>query len=487
MNTNMNTNIKNITRIASTLGTWTGQTHLKTDIGSYELLAYFVIHFMPDPMRGYGCSLEGCIEQHNQICEVGNTDADGVDGYTQSCNDIAGNIIDWSDVTAFMYFGARIDVGFPFNKHRAEDTGGWVGPFNIIMANGDIPPNNDNDNDNDPAKPKVVDRYVSRYVKSPLTQYLKMPQNCSLLGEDDFNKVAGPIAVDSTTQGQYDPNRSDDDSSDDYDPYQKYLGTCDNGDVKPYLPLFEFDFEQSQSTDVNGTETLQENIQVKVNYKFLTMPNKSDFMYKLWPMVQRRFNKANMGFHVSGPYCYGDDPGRGYTFDMNFDTRDPKAMLKLNHGCVEGLPCTPPAAELYNLQRGGGGGSSGGGGDNPPDSNGGNIPIIPDDGGSTVDVGQTLFFLMAIILLSAMLLCSCCLNCRYRRRLKVVTSTIDGVDEPTYQRLGDVNDENDGDGREEDVGNDATNVQGGEQQDTADVTATTPLIEKAEEEGTEIV
>jgi hypothetical protein len=37
-------------------------------------------------------------------------------------------------VSAFMYFGAKIDVGFPFNKHRAEDTGGWVGPINIVMA-----------------------------------------------------------------------------------------------------------------------------------------------------------------------------------------------------------------------------------------------------------------------------------------------------------------------------------------------------------------
>ena len=36
-----------------------------------------------------------------------------------------------------MYFGAKIDVGFPFNKHRAEDTGGWVGPMNIVMAQDD--------------------------------------------------------------------------------------------------------------------------------------------------------------------------------------------------------------------------------------------------------------------------------------------------------------------------------------------------------------
>ncbi len=390
-----------------------------------------------------------------------------------------------------MYFGARIDAGFPFNKHRAEDTGGWVGPFNIIMAKGDLPQNTDNESsDSDDSAPKVVDRYVSRYVKSPLTQYLKMPKNCTLLGEEDFNKVAGPIGVDSTTKGQYDPDR--DYYDDDYDPYKKYLGTCDNGDVQPYLPLFEFDFEQSSTTDGNGTETLTEKIQVKVNYKFLTMPNKSDFMYNLWPMVQRKFNAANMGFHVSGPYCYGDDPKRGYSFDMNFDTRDPKAMLKLDHGCVEGLPCTPPAAELYNLQRGG----DGGGNNNAPNSGGGNIPIPPDDG-ATVNVGQTFLFLVVNILLLVMLIVTCCLNCRLRRRLKGVTTRVasDGgvtddvnlvVNEPSYQRMGDGGVQGDVGGHTNlAAGNDAGNDEEGDDQEEDGVT--TPLIDRVKEERSEIV
>lgn len=304
---------KNVTRLASILGTWTGQTHLKTDIGSYELLAYFVVHFMPDEMRGYGCSLEDCIEEHNQVCEVGgagdgdgdgdgNGNGDG-DDYTKVCSDLAGKVVNWSDLTAFIYFGARIDAGFPFNKHRAEDTGGWVGPLNIIMSKGDICSAGtitDNETDVD-----VVDRYVSRYVKTPLTSYLKMPQNCTLLSPDDFNNVAGPKAVDSTTRAQYDPTRNADNCTDadtdadaDVDPYHKYLNTCDNGDVQPLLPLIQFDFEKNKQTN-------QESIQVKLNYKFLSMPNKNDYMYNLFPMVQRRFNQADLGFHISGPYCYG--------------------------------------------------------------------------------------------------------------------------------------------------------------------------------------
>ena len=156
---------------------------------------------------------------------------------------------------------------------------------------------NDNDNNNDDNVMKVVDRYVSRYVKSPLTSYLRMPKDCTLLGADDFDKVAGATAVDSTTKGQYDPNRTNDD---DDDPYHAQYKTCANGDVQPLLPLFEFEFEQNTTSP-----TLEENIQVKLNYKFLSMPNKGDYMYKLFPWVQKQFNKADLGFHISGPYCYG--------------------------------------------------------------------------------------------------------------------------------------------------------------------------------------
>ena len=376
---------KNTTHISSILGTWTGQTHLKTNVGSYELLAYFVVHFMPDPMRGYGCTLKDCIEEHNQVCEVKQDSNDPV------CSNLAGHMIDWSDINAFIYFGARIDAGFPFNKHRAEDTGGWVGPLNIIMASADIPdphPNLDNST-------IVVDRYVSRYVNSPLTKFLKMPTNCSLLGEDDFNKVAGPIAVESTTKGQYDPNRNPNNDKD-YDPYHDHLNTCDNGDVQPILPLFQFDFEQNVASK-------EESIQVKLDYKFLTMPNKDDYMYKLFPMVQRRFNKADLGFHISGPYCYGNDPNRGYTFDMNFDTRDPKAMLTLTHGCIEGLPCTPPAAELYDAK--------GRGSDVIPN-------VIPNGDGATVDVGSSMGLIGSNVLLLLLLIYTCCFNSKLRKQLK---------------------------------------------------------------------
>jgi len=314
-------------------------THLKTDIGSYELMAYFVIHIMPDPMRGYACSLDDCLEINNQACMWN-------DQGEKECRDIANTLFDWSDVSAFMYFGAKIDVGFPFNKHREEDTGGWVGPINIVMAQG---PNRQSVfHDDDSAE--VIERYVSRYVQTPSTNYIRMPENCTLVREEDFRKIAGDEAVKQTAEGQYDPDSPNND--DDWDPYEKYLNTCENGDVKPMLPLFQFDFVKRLGGIDDDDDSEKENIEVKLNYKLMTMPRKKDYMYDIYPKIQNRVNRAGLGFHISGPYCYGNDPKRGYSFDMNFDSRDPKKMLNLEHACVEGLPCAPPAADLYVLSKG---------------------------------------------------------------------------------------------------------------------------------------
>ena len=91
-----------------------------------------------------------------------------------------------------------------------------------------------------------------------------------------------------TAAGQYSESDTD-------DPYAQYLNTCNNGDVKPMLPLFEFDFVKADSGE--------EEVEVNMAYKFMTMPRKKDFMYDMYPTVQKRFNKAGMGFHISGPYC----------------------------------------------------------------------------------------------------------------------------------------------------------------------------------------
>jgi len=373
----MNMNLaKNTTRISSILGTWTVKSHLKSDIGKNELLAYSTLYFMPDAMRGYGCSLENCREDMNNICMFEDSSQDAV------CKNMADSVVDWSDVALFIYFGAAIDVGFPMYKHSDQNTGDWVGPFNMIMAKdaSSLSPSLKSQS----GQLELLDRYHVRYVQTPMTSFLRKPVDCNLLGDDDFNTVLGSIALEETVKAQYDSN-----ASSGVDPYEKYHGTCDNGSVMPILPLITFDFMKDS---VTGNEV----IKTMFSYKLPITPKKNDVMYTFMPEIQRRFNKKDSGFHLSGPYCFDDDPHGAYTFDMNYDSQNPKKMIQMHHGCVDGLPCTPPAAAFYTKEQND---------YNPAD-------LIPDEP-TTVKVGTIIYLIVALCLIGIVLLISFVFNFKY--------------------------------------------------------------------------
>jgi hypothetical protein len=298
------------------MGTWTGQSRLKAAVGPYEMNIYFVVHLMPDPLRGYGCEMSNCSEIQNQVCIEQKQEA------SQKCVNLEDGQVTWSDVSAFLYFGARVDAGIPFNVHLEHNLGGWVGPLNMVMAQNST---------RDENMTSIVDQYVVRYVDSPSTQYLHMHPNCSLFGPEDFERYMGASAVNQTVHSQTHASHGE-------DPYVPYLKTCAHGDVKPILPLFDFSFVK----DVDGTEK----VEVKLDYKILTFPHEGAPMYRLFPTLQERMNRRNGAFHISGPYCYGDDPKRGWTFDFNYDSNNENEYMSLVHGCVEGLPCLPSAAEI---------------------------------------------------------------------------------------------------------------------------------------------
>ena len=178
----------------------------------------------------------------------------------------------------------------------------------------------------------LIDQYVSRYVNTLSTPYLQRDPNCTLIQQVDFDSYAGLSAVNATIrrQRQYMPGD---------DPYESQFESCSNGNVQPILPRFSFGF----------TNSSLENIQIKVDYKILTMPGKKDTEYNLLPSLQKRFNHKDGAFHISGPYCYGDDPKRAYSFDFSFTSAHPNADISLFKGCVEGLPCLPPAAMIGDL------------------------------------------------------------------------------------------------------------------------------------------
>jgi len=378
---------------------------MKASIGHYEMLTYFVVHLIPNPMRQYSCSLKDCNEIDNQVCEkilVKNKNKKG-QKMTEQCKCMDDGIMDWSDVSAFLYFGAKVDAGIPFNKHVDHNTGGWVGPLDLILAqsnsnntNDDIATVHQDNNFGDAAKPQpppkpvqLVDRYVARYVTTPTTPYLQMPENSTLFREEDFERYLGPTAVNETTHVQVNANE--------LNPYAPYLKTSDNGNVKPILPLYEFRFIKN----MNSTKE-EESIQVKLNYKILTIPKKTDIMYKVFPTLQKRMNHRHGAFHISGPYCYGEDPHRGYTFDLNYDSNDANddQVMTLVHGCVEGLPCVPSAGEIS------------------PTLNQFLHNTTKPSNTSTVEVGQVVVLTFVAYLLALALLISLVCNCRQTRRLR---------------------------------------------------------------------
>jgi hypothetical protein len=187
-------------------------------------------------------------------------------------------------VVSFIYFGVDFNLGRPINKRIKKDTGGWMGPISIILAQ-----NMTEDTASDDSRRNVVDRYEARYVHTPTSASLVMSPNMTMLSKEDFENFFGVKAVNSTTAVQ---------SSIAGDPYEPYLKTCDNGSVEPILPLYQFEFIQDPAT---GNET----INVKIDYKLLTIPDKDRIAWKFMPTL------AKKGLPVKGPYCYGKQ-GRHY-------------------------------------------------------------------------------------------------------------------------------------------------------------------------------
>lgn len=86
---------------------------------------------------------------------------------------------------------------------------------------------------------------------------------------------------------------------------------------------------------------------IQKDYKILTFPHQNAPMYRLFPTLQERLNKRNGEFTISGPYCYGEDPKRGWSFDFNFNSSNDNEVMTLVHGCVEGALYRVPGWLMY--------------------------------------------------------------------------------------------------------------------------------------------
>jgi hypothetical protein len=182
---------------------------------------------------------------------------------------------------AFIYFDIEFRLGIPFDINEKRSTGGWIGPLNMILAR-----NFSATEEEDTANSNVIDRYVARYVQTPISPYIMMSPNMTLLSKEDFPGYFGLVAINNTAHVQAEPAAVNGDM------YAPFLNTCDNGNIHPILPLYQFEFVRDPQT---GNET----INVKLDYKILTIPDEHTRAWKWMPTLAKR------GLPVKGPYCYG--------------------------------------------------------------------------------------------------------------------------------------------------------------------------------------
>jgi len=363
----MENSTKNATRIASLLGTWTTQANVKVKVGGLKLEGHFVTHFMCDSqLKQNSCSMHHCSERNNKACMIENEE--------KKCVKTNETIIDWSDVVAFFYLGGKVDTGFPFFIHEAYDMGAWVGPYNIILAR------NENLITN-----TTLDSYTVKYIESPKTAYLKKPPECDAYEPEDFYVSFGVGSVKNTVQFQSSESYSA------YDhPFDKYYKTCENGDVKPILPSAQFDFVLDETS---GNET----IEVNFNYHLFTFPQKNDPILKIFQIMM------TTGLPITGPYCYGNDPTRGYAIQFKYDSREKEDQLGIMyHKCVSGLPCLPYGAETCKQKN----------------YTGGDIDDDPVDAATTTIDTTELYLCIGIVFLSFVLIIVTIINFRLMKKLQ---------------------------------------------------------------------
>lgn len=248
-------------------------------------------------------------------------------------------------VNAFFYFGAKIDSESQPKAKFELSSGDWIGPWNLILAQESVPvgPNS-----------TLVDRYVARYVQSrsmmPSFLQNKLPFESTLYTKpDDYAAFLGSSALKYMTQSQTNYSVATNDTSID-DPYASHLQTCDNGNVQPILPLLELTFTDpnanSTKSQMTNSDDGDDNLQMsfKVQYKMMAVPTLDEPAYRVLPHLQSKFQgKGNFNI-LGGPYCYGDDPMRGYSFDLLLDSQHNSSGVSFVRGCLPGYPCVPPTA-----------------------------------------------------------------------------------------------------------------------------------------------
>lgn len=382
--------VKNDTRIASLNGAWTVDLRLKTDVGGASMRVWYSFNLMCDPLiqnEALGKCTNGsvpitgeCDSLHrNEIC-MRELDDGGVK-YNYTCGSMQNNQTDWSDQLMMYHLGLEIDIpGF----YLYDDTGDFIGAFSLVLPQPDL----DMYTKTHEARQgeRIIDVYQARYLNSVYSDKIYRPENCSIFSASNFEAMGGKEALNYTIEYQTLPEE--------VDIYAPYYNTCENGDAHPTLPIMRYEF--SRSNVFPFTET----IDIVFSYHLFVAPKMEDT--KNWEKAK------DLGFPISGPYCYEGEL-RGYTVDMDFDSKKGSDYVQYEHACIEGDPCLSKAYERCSLCS--------------------DIEVRESNGGTTIQIGVVIWLILSITMLSAFFCCSFISNWRNRKLINQLETEMNVIRE----------------------------------------------------------
>jgi len=410
---------KNLTRIASLNGAWTVDLRIKADVGDASMRVWYSWNLMCDPLiqnEALGKCTDGSTPitgecdsiSSNEICmrEFVDDDEYGVK-YDYTCGSMLNNETDWSDQLMLYHLGYEIDVP---GYYELSDTGDFIGAFSMVLPQPDLAEYRETHTPR-PGE-RIVDVYQGRYVNSPYSNKIFRPENCSIFSSKNFEAMAGKEALNYTIEYQTVPEGTD--------LYAPYYKTCENGDAHPTLPILRYEFSRS------NTPPFDETIDIVFSYALFVAPSLEDA--KNWERAK------DLGFPVSGPYCYQGEL-RGYTVDMNFDSKEGSDFVQYEHTCIEGDPCISKAYERCSLCA--------------------DIEVRESTGGTTIEVGVLIWLILSTTLLAFCFCGAITNNYMQRRRIKEIEAEMNAMRESCnpendeqYTLLADNNDNDQNDTEE---------------------------------------
>ena len=393
---------RNSTRIASLNGVWSMELIIKTDVGGAKVKAWYVLNLLCDPMIQHGCGIQdddnstvgsACDMLHkNEICiREGNSTT-----YNFTCGNMQTDISDWSDAVMLYHLGYQVDVP---GYHQYEDTGRFVGHFTLTFPQMNV--TEYNQTHEEPEGRRYVDIYTTRYVNSVYSNKIYMPQECDVFNYKNFEQLGGQEALNWTIHYQRYPPE--------FDVYEPYLDTCDNGNANPIMPLFTFLFSRSTKPPFD------EIIDFDLKYKLFVAPSDSSGMEFL----------KGLGLPIDGPYCFNGEL-KGYTFDFSFNSIEGNDYVQYEHACIEGEPCLSLAYSKCSLCS--------------------DIEVRESNGGTTIQVGILIWLILSITFIGSFFICSIVNNIKNRKRIRLLEIELNTVGDPsrnvsdTYDLIANEND-----------------------------------------------